>query len=167
MSAPTTVHMVAMIRLLGYLKATQDFELEFDFEGIWNLDLIVYPDASYKSGPYNRSVTGIYVTLRGVPINWICKKHSITTQESTRGAELVALNTAQIISQNLQFVLHELEVRLRTGKSLILEDNRPFVERLRDHHDYNSGQCFNQIFVDVKESLKRGSIDVEHVTTDK
>ncbi|KAA8914960.1 hypothetical protein TRICI_002796 [Trichomonascus ciferrii] len=41
MSCPGTVHKEAMIRLLGYLNATQEYGLEFDFSEIGNPDLEV------------------------------------------------------------------------------------------------------------------------------
>ncbi|KAI5353001.1 hypothetical protein L3X38_005893 [Prunus dulcis] len=91
MHNPMESHVVAVKRILRYLKGTIDF-------GIWFkpslLHLQAYSDAGWAGDPNDRrSVSGFIVYLGSSPISWASKKQHIVSRSSTE-AEYRALAIA-------------------------------------------------------------------------
>ncbi|XP_021807084.1 uncharacterized protein LOC110750984 [Prunus avium] len=91
MHHPMESHVVAVERILRYLKGTLDFGIHFQ-PGILNLQ--AYSDADWASDPNDRRyVSGFIVYLGSSPISWASKKQH-TVSRSSIEAEYRALAIA-------------------------------------------------------------------------
>ncbi|BFG36388.1 hypothetical protein CerSpe_226620 [Prunus speciosa] len=111
MSSPRSPHMVAVKRILRYVKGTIDFGLHFTPQSP-STRLIVYSDADWAGCPDSRrSTTGYLIYLGSNLISW-CSKKQPTVSRSSAESEYRALAHACAESSWLCSLLYELGVRL-------------------------------------------------------
>lgn len=109
-SCPTETHISAAKRILRYLKATIDYNLQYTAsdDGEVNTQLIGLSDASWGSDTETRrSVTGYVYTLSGGAISWKSQKQSIVALSTTE-SEYIALSSAVQEGVWLQHFMAEL-----------------------------------------------------------
>jgi hypothetical protein len=81
-ASPTTVHWVAVLRILRYFRGTVFQSLLLS--SMSSLELRAYFDADHSNDPTDRkSVTGFCIFLGDSLISWKSKKQSIVSQSST------------------------------------------------------------------------------------
>ena len=99
-SNPDEEHLAAAIRVLQYLKSTQDMRLLYD--GNNGSELIGYSDADWASDPdTRRSTTGYVFQINGGTIAWATQKQRTIALSSTE-AEYMALSETAKHSQFLR-----------------------------------------------------------------
>ena len=91
MHNPMESHVVAVKRILRYLRGTLDYGIHFQLD---TLNLQAYSDADWAGDPNDRrSVSGFVVYLGSSPISWASKKQH-TVSRSSAEAEYRALAIA-------------------------------------------------------------------------
>ncbi|KAJ9548119.1 hypothetical protein OSB04_020662 [Centaurea solstitialis] len=96
-TAPTTVHWGAVLRILRYLRGTQFQSLLFPSTS--SLKLNAYSDASWDSDPSDRkSTTGFCIFLGDSLISWRSKKQDVVSRSSTEAEyRAMAVTTCEIV----------------------------------------------------------------------
>ncbi|KAJ9557693.1 hypothetical protein OSB04_012307, partial [Centaurea solstitialis] len=96
-TAPTTVHWGAVLRILRYLRGTQFQSLLFPSTS--SLKLSAYSDASWDSDPSDRkSTTGFCIFLGDSLISWKSKKRDVVSRSSTEAEyRAMAVTTCEIV----------------------------------------------------------------------
>ncbi|KAJ9548438.1 hypothetical protein OSB04_020981 [Centaurea solstitialis] len=96
-TAPTTVHWGAVLRILRYLRGTQFQSLLFPSTS--SLKLSAYSDASWDSDPSDRkSTTGFCIFLGDSLISWKSKKQDVVSRSSTEAEyRAMAVTTCEIV----------------------------------------------------------------------
>ena len=91
-SAPRTLHLTAVLRIIRYLRGTIDRSMFFPSSS--TLDLWAYSDADWAGCAVSRrSTTGYCVFLGSSLISWKCKKQATVSKSSTK-AEYRAMSAA-------------------------------------------------------------------------
>lgn len=109
MHAPTTAHMVALKRILRYLRGTLSHGLVFRRSD--RLSLVGYADANWGLDfEDRRSTTGYCVYFGHTPISWCSKKQTVVAR-STAEAEYRSLAAASSDITWLTSLLDELHVK--------------------------------------------------------
>ncbi|KAG8499759.1 hypothetical protein CXB51_006518 [Gossypium anomalum] len=109
MHAPTTAHMVALKRILRYLRGTLSHGLVFRQSD--RLSLVGYADANWGLDfDDRRSTTGYCVYFGHTPVSWCSKKQTVVSR-STAEAEYRSLATASSDITWLTSLLVELHVK--------------------------------------------------------
>ncbi|KAK5812212.1 hypothetical protein PVK06_027631 [Gossypium arboreum] len=109
MHAPTNLHMVALKRILRYLRGTLSHGLVFHRSEC--LSLVGYADANWGLDfDDRRSTTGYCVYFGHTPISWCSKKQQVVSR-STAEAEYRSLAAATSDVAWLVFLLTELKLR--------------------------------------------------------
>ena len=106
-SKPSTIHWKTIVRVLGYLKRTEDL-------GIFNHNFPVvlegFTDASWiTSATDNKSTSGWIFTLGGTAISWASKKQTCISH-STMEVEFIALAVAGKEAECLRNLLLDIEL---------------------------------------------------------
>ncbi|KAI3780881.1 hypothetical protein L2E82_10874 [Cichorium intybus] len=96
-TAPTTVHWGAVLRILRYLRGTQFQTLVFPSTS--SLKLCAYSDADWDSDPHDRkSTTGFCIFLGDSLISWKSKKQDVVSRSSTEAEyRAMAVTTCEIV----------------------------------------------------------------------
>lgn len=95
--SPRESHLVAVKRILRYLKGTDDYGLWYPYNDDYNLK--VYIDANWASNVDDqKSTTGGVFFLGGRLVSWTSKKQSCTSQSTAEAEYVVAfMNCTQAI----------------------------------------------------------------------
>ncbi|CAL8170379.1 unnamed protein product [Prunus armeniaca] len=161
MHNPMESHVVAVKRILRYLKGTLDF-------GIWFkpglLHLHAYSDADWAGDPNDRrSVSGFIVYLGSTPISWASKKQHTVSRSSTE-AEYRALAIAAAELAWIRQLFCDLHIPLHVPplihcdniSAIALSSNPVFHSRMKHLQiDYHF----------VRERVIRGDLLVQHVSS--
>ncbi|CAL8081400.1 unnamed protein product [Prunus armeniaca] len=160
MHNPMESYVVAVKRILRYLKGTLDFGIHFQ-PGILNLQ--AYSDVDWAGDPNDRrSVSGYIVYLGSSPISWASKKQHIVSRSST-GAEYRALAIAATELAWIRQLFCDLRVSLHIPP-LIHCDNISAIS-LASNPVFHSRMKHLQIdYHFVKERVIRGVLLVQHVS---
>jgi len=123
LSNPKEIHMHGLMRIVGYVKRTFDYEITYKQD---KSELEAFADASHNiPDEGNKSVTGILIMFGGAPIHWISKRQTINGS-STMDSELIALNSATIYIINFRLFLYEIGWKINKP-TIIFEDNNPLL----------------------------------------
>ncbi|CAL8999350.1 unnamed protein product, partial [Prunus brigantina] len=161
MHNPMESHVVAVKRILRYLKGTLDFGIHFQ-PGILNLQ--AYSDADWAGDPNDRrSVSGYIVYLGSSPISWASKKQHTVSRSSTE-AEYRALAIAAAELAWIRQLFCDLHVSLHIPP-LIHCDNISAIS-LASNPVFHSRMKHLQIdYHFVRERVIRGDLLVQHVSS--
>ncbi|CAL2225177.1 unnamed protein product [Prunus armeniaca] len=122
MHNPMESHVVAVKRILKYLKGTLDFGIHFQ-HGILNLH--AYSNADWAGDPNDRhSVSGFIVYLGSSPISWAFKKQHTVSRSSTE-AEYRALAIAVAELAWIRQLFCDLHHQC---SNLMLGSSKPMIE---------------------------------------
>ncbi|CAL8075067.1 unnamed protein product [Prunus armeniaca] len=122
MHNPMESHVVAVKRILKYLKGTLDFGIHFQ-PGILNLH--AYSNADWAGDPNDRhSVSGFIVYLGSSPISWAFKKQHTVSRSSTE-AEYRALAIAAAELAWIRQLFCDLHHQC---SNLMLGSSKPMIE---------------------------------------
>ena len=162
-SNPNIEHWKAIERVLGYLKRTKDYGLQYSkFPAI----LEGYTDASWISSfGDNKSTTGWVFTLGGGAVSWKSKKQTCITH-STMESEFVALADAGKEAEWLRDFLLEIPLTSKSVNSIsILCDSQATLARAYSEI-YNGKSRHISLRHDyVRKLIKSGIISLTFVKT--
>ncbi|KAM2241198.1 hypothetical protein ACFXTI_010508 [Malus domestica] len=159
MHQPTSVHWIAVKRILRYLKGTPKDGLQFSRGGT---DLVGFSDSDYAGDPYTRRSTGGFCIYFGPNlISWSSKKQRTVARSSTESEyRQLAITATELVW--IQQLLQELCIRISTPliwcdntSSIALASNPVFHARTKhvavDYHF-------------VRELVVAKSLNVYHVS---
>ncbi|BBH09384.1 transposable element gene [Prunus dulcis] len=158
---PMEYHVVAVKRILRYLKGTIDFGIWFK-HGL--LHLHAYSDVNWAGDPNDcRYVSGFIVYLGSSPIFWASKKqHTVSSSSIEAEYRSLAVATAELawIRQlfcDMQMPLHVPPlIHCDNISAIALSSNPGFHSRLK-HLQIN--------YYFVREQVIRGDLLVQHVSS--
>jgi hypothetical protein len=155
------LHVVAVKRILRYLKGTLDFELHFQ-PGLFNLQ--AYSDADWVGDPNNRrSVSGSIVFLSSSPISWASKKQHIVSRSSTE-AEYRALAIAAVELAWIHQLLCDIHIPLHIP--LLIHYDNIYTISFAFYPVFHSRMKHLQIdYHFVRERVIKGDLLVQHVSS--
>ncbi|QRG36488.1 hypothetical protein FDK38_000829 [Candidozyma auris] len=165
-SCPREKHMIAARRVIAYLKHTIDVGLCYNGPQ-QNSDFVCscYADASFGNSEDRRSVSGRAFVLNGAAIQWKSKLQTVCT-DSTFEAELVSIHSTAKEAEWLLFLLRHLGVK--QDVMTIQNDNLTTIGTIKDK---TKSPSLHRVPIGtklgvVRESIERGIIGLQHVTTD-
>jgi len=161
---PKQMHMVALKRILRYLKGTIEYCLEFGGRGP-DKEVRCYSDASWDSTKDAKSFTGLLIYRNGDLVHWKSKKQIITALSSTE-SELEAIidGTKEVVwTYNL---LNEIG-KGQGIKKIIRCDNLNVVKLANGGNFKAKSKLMNRRCYYLRECVSRENLEVIHVSGDK
>jgi hypothetical protein len=167
MHNPGREHIIALKRLLRYLKATANYGLKYDFSSGTTSKSGVYGyyDASHADCPDTRRSTLAYLFLfSGCPISWNTKLHTFITT-STNHSEYCAAAKAAREAKLLEKVMLEIGFGRYVKPIDLFSDSKGAIAMT-----YNPVQRAASKHVDLadhyaREQQERGTITISYVNT--
>jgi hypothetical protein len=163
---PGREHMVAIKRVLRYLKGTRDAHLFFPAASKPELQLQGYSDSDYAGDVATRRSTGGFIFfLGGAAISWRSKLQAGVALSSTEG-EYVALSVAAQEAIYLRNLLKELGV-CSDKPTVIYEDNQAAIAIARSAQYHGRLKHVDVRAHFVRDQVQQGQILIEYCPTDK
>jgi len=151
-------------RLVRYLKGTSSLGLNLGGNENGEVQVIVYPDASYGVHANGRSHSGIYITLgRGAILAKSSSQHLVT--KSSCEAELVTLSDSASLGMYLKNFMHEAGMGDAPG--VFREDNMSTIRMAKNGRSTSDRtKHINIRYYFVKQFLDNGEFTIEHCDTE-
>jgi hypothetical protein len=129
-SNPGMTHWMGLLKLLGYVKYTQNLKL--NLSAISNTNLIGYTDADFANNKDDRtSMGGMILFVDRVPISWRSNKQKSVCLSSME-SEFVALTDASKELVWFQRILQECQIHkiflIKQDTPLLLADNQASMD---------------------------------------
>ncbi|BAU02899.1 hypothetical protein VIGAN_11249500 [Vigna angularis var. angularis] len=164
MEEPRYSHWKALKRILRYVKGTMSFGLLYTNSDHYRLS--GYSDSDWCGDIDDRKSTTGYVFFMGdTAFTWLSKKQPIVTL-STCEAEYVAASWSVRHAIWLRNLLQSLEI-MQEEKVLIRVDNRSAIELAKNPVNHERSKHIDVRFHFIREKLKEGSVELEHVESKK
>ena len=151
-------------RLVRYLMGTSALGLNLGGNDNGEVQLVVYPDASFGVHANGRSHSGICITLgRGAILSKSASQHIVT--KSTCESELVTLSDSASLGMYLKNFMHEAGMGDSPG--IFREDNMSTIKMTKNGRS-NSDRTkhINIRYFFVKQFLDSGDFTLEHCPTE-
>jgi hypothetical protein len=127
MDKPTEMHMMAVKRIMRYLKGTLTHGVMYKHKPDGKFELIGWSDSDYAGDLNDRKSTSGYVFMLGTgAVSWSSKKQPIVTLSTTE-AEYVAAAACACQCIWMRAVLEHLQVKQNEG-TVILCDNSSSIK---------------------------------------
>ncbi|GFY22341.1 retrovirus-related Pol polyprotein from transposon TNT 1-94 [Trichonephila clavipes] len=128
---PGIKHCNCLLRLLGYLKYTQEYKLELS--KVKSLKLRCYSDSDFATNRDDRVLMGGFITfIDETPISWrTFKQKSVSL--STMEAEYVSLTEAAKEFICLKNVIDNKSLNLESSENVMFCDNQAAISFFRSH----------------------------------
>jgi hypothetical protein len=125
------LHLVAVKRIIRYLKGTTSQGLQYDaIKG--NNDLLAYCDSDWGSCLDARpSTSGFIINLCGAPIAWLIKRQP-TVARSSAEAEYMRATIAVSEALHLRHMLRELSITTSTGSTTVYCDSQSAMHMIHE-----------------------------------
>ena len=129
-TAPTSTHWAAVLRILRYLHGTQFQTLLFPSTS--SLELRAYSDADWDTDRHDRkSTTGFCVFLVDSLISWKSKKQDVVSRSSTEAEyRAMAITTCEIVW--LRWLLADMGVNIKAPTPLHC-DNQSAIQIVKNY----------------------------------
>ena len=163
MANPTKYHYELGLKVIRYLKKTQDFTLTYT--KVKNINIIGFVDSDWANDKENRkSVTGFvyHMSLQTSPICWTTTKQDVVAQSTTE-AEYVALNSAVRESGYLQELLDGIELATNHIPVNIHIDNEGAYELAHNPCHHPNTKHISYRFHLVRDLLRKGFVRLTRI----
>jgi hypothetical protein len=161
-ASPRESHMVAVKRIIRYLKGKPNLGLWYPVEG--NLDLIAYADADFGGCPINRKSTSGGVQFMGNRlVSWQCKKQQ-SVSLSTCEAEYIAASSC--CSQVLWIQQQLRDYGLNFSQTPIMVDNNSAISITNNPVQHSRTKHIDIRHHFIRDCAEKHLIDVVRVDTD-
>ncbi len=159
---PNAAHLMAVKRILRYLKGTLNLALKYERSDSGTL--IGYSDADWAGDQDDRrSTTGNVFLLGGGAVSWLSKKQS-TVALSTAEAEYVALSQAAQECVWFRRLLSDLGMDV--SPVMILEDNQGAIAIAKNPVDNSRTKHIDIRYHYICECVQNGQIQLQYCPTD-
>ena len=156
-------HWMAALKILKYLKTTQDYSLVFDGEKVQ--DLQAHADASWASDEDTaRSVTGYVMTVNSTAVSWKSQRQKTVAMSSTE-AEYMALFAATQEVIWLRRLLKEVKIE-KLKPTIVFQDNKSTIMLAKNPTQHSRTKHINTKYHFVREMVKNEEIEVVYKCTE-
>ena len=165
-SNPGRDHWKAILRVLGYLKYTQNYGLHYSK---YPAVLEGHCDANWISDADDTKATSGYLfTLGGGAVSWKSCKQTIITR-STMEAELTALDTATVEAEWLRELLMDLPVVEKPIPAIPMNcDNQTVIVKVNSSKDnMKSSRHVKRRLKTVRKMRNSGVIALDYIHTSR
>lgn len=166
MHDPRQSHLVAVKRIIRYLKGTPDFGVLFPHQQEHTkLQLVAYSDSDWCGDQIERRSTMGYVfSLSGTPVSWCSKKQTVVAL-STCEAEYIAACSAACQAQWLLTLLNELGLNLGEAVTLMV-DNKSAIDLAKNPVAHGRSKHIEAKFHYLRDQVSKERIKLKHCVTD-
>lgn len=157
-------HWEAALRILKYLKGTEDYVLVYGTEK--GNEMHAYSDADYASEIDKRRLcSGFVVKLAGGAINWHSKRQEIVAVSSTE-AEYIALSTTakEMLYLN-QFMFELTHAKIEPSK--IYVDNTSSINLAKNAAYHDRTKHIDVRYHHLRDNIEKRKIEIEFVSTNE
>jgi len=162
MESPTELHMLAVKRILRYVKGTQGYGIQYKRGRV--AELVGFVDSDYAGDVDDRkSTSGFVFMLGGGAIAWASKKQPIVTLSTTE-AEFVSAAFGACEAIWLRNVLEEIGCRQEEG-TLVFCDNSSTIKLSRNPVLHGRSKHIHVRYHFLRELVKEGTIRLDYCAT--
>lgn len=163
MSAPLTHDYEKLIHCIGYLSKYTDVPLRINkLQGAATKkhDFTVYSDASFNMPVSAKLISGYAFFVNDNLVAWQTRKQG-QIQESSMGAELIALKEAITVEKHLKSILDEIKIRVIN--ETVYEDNQAAIKVCHNRKTYHNRRAINVKLRKIHEDMDH--IDLRYIRT--
>jgi len=165
---PTIRHWNAVLRVLRYLKGTENYKAKYGDVDPSSYKLQGYSDADYAGDIVDRhSITGHMFLLNRGPVTWASvKQRCIAT--STTESEYIALSEASKQGQWIRALLRELQRTQYLDDTLatpLFSDNQGCIALARDPVAHSRTKHIDVRYHYIRELVSYGKATIEYIRT--
>jgi hypothetical protein len=159
MDRPTEMHMVAIKRIMRYLKGTLTHRILYKHKPDRKFELIGWTDSDYAGDLNDRKSTSGYVFMLGTgAVSWSSKKQPIVTLSTTE-AEYVAAAACACQCVWMRSVLKHLQVEQGEGTT-ILCDNSSSIKLSKNPVMHGRCKHIDARFHFLRDLVKDGTVEL-------
>jgi hypothetical protein len=161
---PSETHIIALKRVLKYLKATPNYGITYTINNSLSNYLIGYSDADY-AGDINtaKSTSGYIFFIANGPISWKSKLQTIIAQSTTE-AEYIAINAATKEAIYIKSVLEELG-HYKQQKLPLYTDNNGALLLAKNPIYHERTKHISVKYHYIRGLIEEGVIDLIYINT--
>jgi hypothetical protein len=161
MDRPTEMHMMAIKRILRYLKGTLTHGVLYKHTIDRRLELVGFSDSDYAGDLNDRKSTSGYVFMLGTGVvSWSSKKQPIVTLSTTE-AEYVAAAACACQCVWMRSVLEHLQVKQGEG-TMILCDNSSSIKLSKNPVMHGRCKHIDVRFHFLRNLVKDGIVELKY-----
>lgn len=163
MENPTQMHLLAIKKIMRYIKGTMDLGILYKRQG--KIELRGYVDSDYAGDTDDRKSTGGYIFILGSgAISWSSKKQAVVTLSTTE-AEFISAATGSCQAVWLRRIMKFLKEE-QTVSTSIMCDNSSTIKLSRNPVLHGRCKHIDVRFHYLRELVKQGEIDLEYCRTE-
>jgi hypothetical protein len=161
---PIFVHLIAVKRVMRYLKGTVDYGLKYVADS--EINLLGYSNSDWVSSVANRKSTlGCCFTLGSGMISWISKKQSCVTLNTTK-AKYVATCAASCEAVWLQKLMTGL-FDIVMEANCILCENRSCIKLSENLVFHDRSKHIKSMYHFIRDMVLKGAVRLQYVAPDE
>jgi hypothetical protein len=161
MDRPTEMHMMAIKRILRYLKGTLTHGVMYKHKTDRRFELVGWSDSDYAGDLNDRKSTSGYVFMLGTGVvSWSSKKQPIVTLSTTE-AEYVAAAACACQCIWIRSVLEHLQVKQGEG-TVILCDNNSSIKLSKNQVMHGRCKHIDIRFHFLRNLVKDGTMELRY-----
>lgn len=162
MEKPTEQHLLAVKRILRYVRGTTGYGIQYKCEG--DVKLVGYADSDYAGDVDDRKSTSGYVFMfGGAAVSWASKKQPIVTLSTTE-AEFVAAANGACQAVWLRNVLEGTGME-QTESTVMFCDNSSTIKLSRNPVLHGRSKHIHVRYHFLRELVNDGVINLEYCPT--
>ena len=164
LESPTTTHIIAVKRVIRYLKGTKHLRLIL---GGREINLSGYSDADWASHLHRHSISGFAFFLGSGVISWSSKKQPIVTLSSTESEYVALTHSAKDIIW-IQKLLFELSPIISVPSNIpsLFCDNQGAIRLSSDSTFHARTKHIDVHFHFIRQTVSQGHLTLHYIPTD-
>ena len=167
MEKPQEGHLIAVKRVLRYIKGTIDHGVLLPRKSKGNTEIEVhgYTDSDFSGDQDEKKSTAGYIfMIEGAPISWSSKKQSIVALSSCE-AEYVAASYAACQAAWIEMLLEELRI-MESKKIKLFVDNKSAINLANHPMSHGRSKHIERRYHFLRDQVNKGKLDLEYCKTE-
>jgi Reverse transcriptase (RNA-dependent DNA polymerase)/gag-polypeptide of LTR copia-type/GAG-pre-integrase domain len=163
LESPTTTHLIAVKRVIRYLKGTKHLRLTL---GGHEINLSGYSDADWASQLHRHSISGFAMFIGSGAVSWSSKKQPIVTLSSTE-SEYVALTHSSkdiIWIRKLLFEFSSI-ISISSNAPSLFCDNQGAIRLSSDSTFHARTKHIDVHFHFIRQTVSQGHLTLHYIPT--
>ena len=166
MEKPQECHLIAIKRMLRYIKGTIDHGVLLPKKSKNNTYVEVhgYTDSDFSGDQDEKKSTAGYIfMIEGAPISWSSRKQSIVALSSCE-AEYVAASYAACQAAWIEMLLEEL--RIMESKMKLFVDNKSAINLANHPVCHGRSKHIERRYHFLRDQVNKGKLEIKHCKTE-